>query len=248
MIKVFLKSILIGVANIIPGVSGGTVAVMLGMYDDIVNKIGDFLLVDIKTKINYAKYLIFVVLGAAVGVLLFSNIISFSITNYPKITSGVFTALVIPSIPYIIKGLDYKKSKNIISFFFGVILMLIFIYLNIKYGKKDTNIYVNLDEIIFPISYLIKILICGLLAAGAMIIPGISGSLLLLMLGEYYNIVSFISNFSIKPLFFLGLGVALGLVIFSKAISYLLKNYRETTLFFITGIVIMSIFQIWINI
>lgn len=250
MIKLFLKSIIIGVANIIPGVSGGTIAVLLNIYDELVEKIGNFLDVDFKTKIDYAKYLIVIILGACVGILLFANIIKFSITNYPRFTSLVFSLLVIPSIPFIVKGLDYKKKKNLLAFLFGIIFMLIFVFLSIKYPKETSSpiIYTVSDIGCFGRSYLIKIFICGLIAAGAMIIPGISGSLLLLMLGEYYNIVAFISNFTIQPLLFLGLGVATGLVLFSKMIDFLLKNYRELTLFFITGIVTMSVIQIWINI
>lgn len=249
MIKLFFKSIVIGVANIIPGVSGGTIAVLLNIYDELVEKIGNFLDVDFKTKIEYAKYLLVVIIGACVGILLFANIIKFSITNYPKTTSLVFTLLVIPSIPFIVKGLDYKKLKNIFSFFLGIIFMLIFVFLSIKYGKETDSqiIYSISDTGCFGRPYLIKLFICGLIAAGAMIIPGISGSLLLLMLGEYYNIVAFISNFTVQPLIFLGLGVATGLVLFSKMIDYLLKNYRDVTLFFITGIVTMSVIQIWIN-
>lgn len=251
MIKLFLKSVVIGVANIIPGVSGGTLAVILNIYDELVEKIGNFLNVNFKTKIEYAKYLTVVLLGAGVGILLFANIIKFSVANYPRLTSIIFSLLVIPSIPLIVKGLDYKKNKNIISFLLGIILMLIFIILNMKYGKDsnlNTSPSVIAGTVYFARSYLIKIFICGLVAAGAMIIPGISGSLLLLMLGEYYNIVTFISNFTIQPLIFLGLGVASGLVIFAKSIDYLLKNYREVTLFFITGIVTMSIVQIFLAI
>ena len=133
MIKLFLKSIVIGVANIIPGVSGGTLAVLLNIYDELVEKIGNFLNVNFKTKIEYAKYLTVVILGAGLGILMFANIIKFSVSNYPRTTSIVFSLLVIPSIPLIVKGLDYKKIKNIISFFLGLILMSIFIFLNIKY-------------------------------------------------------------------------------------------------------------------
>lgn len=252
MIKLFLKSIIIGIANIIPGVSGGTLAVLLNIYDDLVEKIGNFLQVDFKTKIEYTKYLAVVILGALAGILLFANIIEFSINNYPKTTSLVFTLLVVPSIPFIVKGLDYKKTKNIFYFIAGAALMLLFVFLNIKYGK-GSQINVEVVQTVnaatcFERTYLIKIFICGLIAAGAMIIPGISGSLFLLIIGEYYNIVSFVSNFTIQPLIFLGLGVGAGLVLFSKLIDYLLKKYRENTLFFITGIVTISIIQIWINI
>ena len=258
MILLFLKSIIIGIANIIPGVSGGTLAVMLNVYDPITEKIGNFFLVDRKTKISYFFYLLIVLVGAATGIFLFANIIKYSITNYPKITVTVFTLLILPSIPYIVKGLDYKKKKNILAFCCGATIMIIFILLGLKYGDKTVGaVTIQLSEG-FAATYLIKLFLCGIVAAGAMIIPGISGSLLLMMLGEYYNVVYLISSLasSLKeksftifiPLVVLALGVGVGLVAFSKAINYLLKNHREFTLFFIEGIITFSIIQMWLSI
>ena len=260
MILLFLKSIIIGIANIIPGVSGGTLAVMLNVYDPITEKIGNFFLVDRKTKVSYFFYLLVVLIGAGTGIFLFANIIRYSITNYPKITVTVFTLLILPSIPYIVKGLDYKKKKNILAFCYGAIVMIIFILLGLKYGDKTTGaVTIQLVEgVCFTRGYLLKLLFCGIIAAGAMIIPGISGSLLLMMLGEYYNVVYLISSLvsSLKersftifiPLVVLALGVGVGLVTFSKAINYLLKNHREFTLFFIEGIITFSIIQMWLSI
>lgn len=260
MLLLFLKSIIIGIANIIPGVSGGTLAVMLNVYDPITEKIGNFFLVDRKTKVSYFLYLLVVLIGAGTGIFLFANLIKYSITNFPKITVGVFTLLILPSIPYIVKGLDYKKRKNILSFIYGAIIMIVFIFLSLKFGDKTTGaVSIQLGENSnFATSYLIKLFFCGLVAAGAMIIPGISGSLLLMMLGEYYNVVYLISSLSLAlkdknyiifiPLLVLALGVGAGLVIFSKGINYLLKNYRERTLFFIEGIIVFSIIQMWLSI
>lgn len=256
MILLFLKSIIIGVANIIPGVSGGTLAVMLNVYDPITEKIGNFFLVDRKTKLSYFWYLLIVLIGAGTGIFLFANIIKYSITNYPKITVTVFTLLILPSIPYIVKGLDYKKKKNILAFCYGAALMIIFIILGLKYGNKTTGaVTIQLIEgACFTRGYLLKLFICGVIAAGAMIIPGISGSLLLMMLGEYYNVVYLISSLREKsfavlsPLVILAIGVGVGLVTFSKAINYLLKNHKEFTLFFIEGIITFSIIQMWLSI
>lgn len=256
MILLFLKSIIIGVANIIPGVSGGTLAVMLNVYNPITEKIGNFFLVDRKTKLSYFWYLLIVLIGAGTGIFLFANIIKYSITNYPKITVTVFTLLILPSIPYIVKGLDYKKKKNILAFCYGAALMIIFIILGLKYGNKTTGaVTIQLIEgACFTRGYLLKLFICGVIAAGAMIIPGISGSLLLMMLGEYYNVVYLISSLREKsfavlsPLVILAIGVGVGLVAFSKAINYLLKNHKEFTLFFIEGIITFSIIQMWLSI
>ena len=260
MILLFLKSIIIGIANIIPGVSGGTLAVMLNVYDPITEKIGNFFSVDRKTKISYFFYLLVVLVGAATGIFLFANIIKYSITNYPRITVTVFTLLILPSIPYIVKGLDYKKKKNILAFCCGAIIMITFIFLGLKYGDKTTGaVTIQLVKgVCFTRGYLLKLLFCGIIAAGAMIIPGISGSLLLMMLGEYYNVVYLISSLAssireksftiFSPLIMLALGIGIGLVAFSKAINYLLKNHREVTLFFIEGIITFSIIQMWLSI
>ena len=260
MILLFLKSIIIGIANIIPGVSGGTLAVMLNVYDPITEKVGNFFSVDRKTRISYFFYLLVVLVGAATGIFLFANIIKYSITNYPRITVTVFTLLILPSIPYIVKGLDYKKKKNILAFCCGAIIMIIFIFLGLKYGDKTTGaVTIQLVKgVCFTRGYLLKLLFCGIIAAGAMIIPGISGSLLLMMLGEYYNVVYLISSLAssireksftiFSPLIMLALGIGIGLVAFSKAINYLLKNHREVTLFFIEGIITFSIIQMWLSI
>ena len=250
MILLFLKSIIIGIANIIPGVSGGTLAVMLNVYDPITEKIGNFFLVDRKTKLSYFWYLLIVLVGAATGIFLFANVIKYSITNYPKITVSVFTLLILPSIPYIVKGLDYKKKKNILAFCCGAALMIIFILLGLKYGDKTTGaVTIQIAKgVCFTRAYRLKLFICGIIAAGAMIIPGISG----------YNVVYLISSlasslkeksFSILlPLITLAVGVGIGLVAFSKAINYLLKNHKEFTLFFIEGIITFSIVQMWLSI
>ena len=134
--------------------------------------------------------------------------------------------------------------------------MIIFIILGLKYGNKTTGaVTIQLIEgACFTRGYLLKLFICGVIAAGAMIIPGISGSLLLMMLGEYYNVVYLISflrekSFAVlSPLVILAIGVGVGLVAFSKAINYLLKNHKEFTLFFIEGIITFSIIQMWLSI
>ncbi|MGL5645939.1 undecaprenyl phosphate translocase family protein, partial [Cetobacterium sp.] len=97
---------------------------------------------------------------------------------------------------------------------------------------------------IFTISYGIKLFFCGIIAAGAMVIPGISGSLLLMIMGEYYNILGYIKSFNILPLGFFAVGTGIGLILVSKGINILLNKYRSYTLNFIVGIIIVSLVQI----
>lgn len=264
MIQLFLKGIVIGIANIMPGVSGGTLAVILGVYDKLTEAIGNFPTAPMKKKIEYLKFLLQIGVGAAIGIILFARVIEFSFTNYPRLTAGAFSLLIIPSIPYIIKGENKQDKKNILAFVMGAVLTLAFVYADYKFGKSSST-----QELVTVVTtgYAIKLFICGGLAAGAMIIPGISGSLLLLMLGEYYNILGFInkffsnlinitnysslgeilSNLYILPLTTFGLGVLIGLVLIAKLINMLLAKHRSVTLFFITGIIVVSILQIWVN-
>ena len=265
MFKLFLKGIIIGIANIMPGVSGGTLAVIMGVYDQLTEAIGNFLIVPFKKKVEYAKFLAQIVSGMAIGIILFAKIIEFCFTNYPRSTAGFFSLLIIPSIPYIIKGEDKKNNRNRMFFALGALLTLVFVFLDYRFGSSSGA--AQLVKIV-TLSYCIKLFVCGALAAGAMIIPGISGSLLLLMIGEYYNILGFISGFFdglvhitsygslteiisnlyIIPLTVFASGVAIGLVLVAKIINMLLSSkHRSVTLFFIAGIIVVSILQIWVN-
>ncbi|MGL6167530.1 MAG: DUF368 domain-containing protein, partial [Fusobacteriaceae bacterium] len=267
MLLLFLKGIIIGVANIMPGVSGGTLAVVLGIYDKLIGAIGNFITCSFKRKVEYLKFLTPIILGALTGILIFAKILQYLYINYPVPTGIGFMLLIIPSIPLIIKGQKFSNI-NTFSFFLGALLTLIFIILGVKYGVKTDN-FGSVGD--FSINYGIKLLLSGVVAAGAMIIPGISGSLLLLMIGEYYNILFSINatvkslieflkgnsslNFlqlltepSFLNLYFFVVGVILGIVGFSKFIDFMLKKYKGITLFFIDGIVVISLLQILMNI
>lgn len=239
----FLKGIVIGIANIIPGVSGGTLAVVLNIYDKLTESVGNFLTATKDKKIEYIKFLTPIILGAVAGIIIFSNIINWAYGNYPNLTTAIFLILIIPSIPFILKGEDLKNGKNIFFFILGVILTTVFVYF-MPEEKTGTAVLHALTT-----SYAIKLFSCGVIAAGAMIIPGISGSMLLVVLGEYYNIIAYIKKLSnlqfdaFLPLFCFGIGVIIGLVIIAKLINYLLENYRGMTLFFIVGMIIVFLIK-----
>ncbi|MGL6025278.1 MAG: undecaprenyl phosphate translocase family protein, partial [Cetobacterium sp.] len=152
-----------------------------------------------------------------------------------------FLFLIIPSIPVILKGEKFFKKDNLIAFFAGVVFTGIFMLLTKILSGEEI---VRTSEMAFTSGYAIKLFFCGLIAAGAMVIPGISGSLLLILLGEYYNILSYIKGFIIIPLIFFSLGTGIGLVLVSKLINILLNKYRSYTLNFIVGIIVVSLIQI----
>ena len=240
MLKNFLKGIVIGIANVLPGVSGGTLAVVLNIYDKLTEAIGNFFTAPKEKKIEYFKFLSQIGLGAAIGIVVFAGVISKMYETYPRGTTLVFLILILPSIPVILKGEKFYKKDNIISLLAGIVFTIAFIYL--------TKFFSGSEEIIrttsFNLAYGMKLFVCGLIAAGAMVIPGISGSLLLMILGEYYNIMNYIKSFNIIPLIFFTAGTGIGLVLVSKAINILLNKYRSYTLHFIVGIIIVSLFEI----
>ncbi len=265
MFKLYFKGIIIGVANIMPGVSGGTMAVVLGIYDQLLHALSNFFSEKKEQKIKHLKFLFPILLGAFTGIILFSKILLYCYTHYPTITGLFFIALIIPSIYLIIKDEKLTFSKGI-SFILGFGLTLLFVYFNLKTNK---DIQPQL-EITFSLFYGVKLLLSGFVAAGAMIIPGISGSLLLLMLGEYHRILFYINNslesvvlfFNKSDLSFIQvifsssflnlyafiIGIILGILLFSKFISYMLSKYRGLTVYFIDGIILMSLIQLIINI
>lgn len=241
MFKNFLKGIVIGVANVLPGVSGGTLAVVLGIYDKLTEAVGNFLTASMEKKIEYAKFLSQVGSGALVGIIVFAGVISKMYTLYPRGTTIAFLILIVPSIPVILKGEKFFKRDNLLAFFSGVVATGIFIYLTKLFAGEEV---VRTATSIFTFSYGVKLFFCGIIAAGAMVIPGISGSLLLMIMGEYYNILGYIKDFNILPLSVFAVGTGIGLILVSKGINILLNKYRSYTLNFIVGIIIVSLIQI----
>lgn len=239
----FFKGIGIGVANVIPGVSGGTMAVLFGIYDKLIDAIANFLKADKAKKIEYIKFLLPLLIGCGVGILAFAKIIGYLYENYPIYTKGAFIILVLPSIPVIIKGENFSNVKNILAFAFGLMFVIGFFMITYKFSG---NSFAKQD--VFTTLYGLKLTLCGALAGGAMIIPGISGSLLLLALGEHENIINYIGAVDIIPLLYFGVGVGIGILLFTKIINYFLVNYRGKTLFVILGIVVGSLVELIIKI
>lgn len=239
----FFKGIGIGIANVIPGVSGGTMAVLFGIYDKLIDAIANFLKADREKKIEYIKFLFPLLIGCGVGILAFAKIIGYLYENYPIYTKGAFIILVLPSIPVIIKGENFSNVKNILAFAFGLMFVIGFFMITYKFSGNSFA-----KQEIFTTMYGLKLTLCGALAGGAMIIPGISGSLLLLALGEHENIINYIGAVDIIPLLYFGVGVGIGILLFTKTINYFLVNYRGKTLFVILGIVVGSLIELIIKI
>ena len=252
----FIKGMAIGIANAIPGVSGGTIAFVLGIYEKLTYSISSLPMSLIKLRwkdvAESLKILIPVFLGAIISIFLFLNIISFLFANYPIPTKIFFVGLVLGSFPFVTKTVEKYDLKIFLAFFLGAFIMAIFVYFDIN-EPEINKIIVESTYSDFSVVYGIKLFFCGIAAAIAMVIPGISGSLLLLILGEYENISYFVSNITsnfnyIYPLIFLGVGIVIGIFAISKLITVLIQKYRGIVFGFVLGILIVSFLSLWPNI
>ena len=244
MIKTIISGAFIGIANIIPGVSGGTVALLLGVYERLTEAVGEFLTAPKDKKIEFIKFLSLIFVGAVIGLLGFAKIIGFLYSNYEVETSFFFLGLIVASLPLVLTHRESTvvTTKGKIWFFIGLSVMIGFTILKHFYGSGDVEANSGYT---MSIGYSLKLILSGAMAGGAMVIPGISGSLLLVMLGEYYNILGFVNNREIIPIAFVGIGAILGIVGFAKIIDKLLKSHKDNTLYFIIGLIVGSLIEIW---
>jgi putative membrane protein len=244
IVKEFLKGILIGVANIIPGVSGGTMAVSMGVYDKIILAITGFRKDFIKSILTLIPY----VLGALVGIGALSFVVKYAVNNYPMETSGLFIGLIIGGIPILltkVKGAKLKISNMVVFvIFFCIVTGMAF--LNGNEGSA-TDISVNTITII-------QLFFVGMIASATMIIPGVSGSLVMMILGFYGLIISNISNmitsladFNVTGLFHgfgvlfpFGIGILVGIGLVAKLIEVLFAKVPVLTYFAIFGLIFGS--------
>lgn len=234
----FIKGFILGIANVIPGVSGGTMAVSMGLYELILSSIGNFFK-DIKG--NFIK-LLPIILGILVAIVSTSKLVTYALTNYKAQTLCLFIGLIFGGVSLIMKKIKGKGSKiNYLIFF-----IVFFFVISLNFLKT------GLIEISFTnmgiIDYLL-LLVMGFIASSAMVIPGISGSFILMVLGYYDKIIytiSTITDFSklgsnLLILVPFGIGVIIGIVFMAKLITNLIKKYETKTYFAIMGFVLSSI-------
>lgn len=243
-ITLFLKGIVMGIANIIPGISGGTLALTLGIYEKLIDIISHFTK-NIKENI---KFIILLGSGIVLSILLFSNIISYCLENYRFPTILFFIGIIIGGLPLLLKKV--KGTSNISNYIIFSITFMIIMIMTFA-SVKDNNISLS----VINIGTIIGLFISGVIAATTMILPGISGSFMLMLFGYYTPIVNAISDLSklnnvlhnLIILGFLGMGILLGIFASAKAIEALLKKYEIKTYYGILGFVVASIISIFIT-
>lgn len=241
-IRLILKGGIIGIANIIPGVSGGTMAVVLGIYEKLIEALGNFFTDKTRRK-EYFLFLLKIGMGAGMTILLFSWVMDYLLTNYRVYTYVFFIGLILGSIPSIYKSHSDMKL-NFISIF--TFLMAVALILGLFFFAPEETANIDQGAVHqWSVQKGLILIICGILSGGSMIMPGISGSFILVLLGQYHYIIRSLKNLSVLPLFFLGIGIGIGIWTFAKIIDYLLKRYPKETFYFILGLVIASLIPIF---
>lgn len=241
-ILLILKGGAIGVANIIPGVSGGTIAVVLGIYEYLIEAISNFL-TDKEKRKEYVIFLAKIAIGALLIIFLSAKLMKFLLENYYIYTNLAFVGLIAGSIPSIYKSHDEMKpsSAAVISFIVGAGIILFFEFAFPNVEKKEAV------DVIFSLNFksAILLVIAGFFAGGSMIVPGISGSFIMVLMGQYYIVTSCVADRDVAPLLVVGVGIVLGVIIFAKIINVLLKKFPKETFYFILGLVIASLYSIY---
>jgi putative membrane protein len=236
-----LKGFCMGSADIIPGVSGGTMALILGIYERLLSAIrsfdrawlGDILRFRISEALarNDLFFLVSLGFGIVFAIIFFTRVIPLPtlIITHPELIYGLFFGLILASIVILMGEVEKYGFKEIIVTIVGVILGLTI---------------VNLVPVETPTAAWF-IFLCGFIAISAMLLPGISGSFILLILGKYAYIINALGEFNLVVILTFGFGALSGLVVFSRIIVWLLNHYHQATLLVIKGILIGSLWMIW---
>lgn len=223
---------LIGIANIIPGLSGGTIAVMLKIYEQMIDHMDQFFKSPFKNKTT-TLFLMKLGFGAAIGIVLFAKLITFAIENYPTQSYFAFMGLILGSIPMVYQSRKIKRTISTELLFFLSAVILI----SITFISKGPNTTADPP--------LILLFISGAIAASAMIIPGISGSFLLLLMGTYQPIVESVSQLNFINLFTIGAGAGIGLIGVTKFIKIILVKFPDHAHNVILGLLVGSMVKLW---
>lgn len=233
-IILFIKGIIIGIGRIIPGVSGSIIAISLGVYERGINAINNFF----ENILENIKFLIIIGSGVMISIILLSKLIINLLDSYYFYTILFFIGLILGSVPALLLKIKGHCSKtNIFIFIITFILVS-----SLVLCQTDSNSNIIKDN-------LFVYFVIGLIDAATMIVPGISGTAVLIILGLYQTMLNLFANLTnlslillnIKMITFYGFGLLLGILIFVKLIAFLFKNHRISTYFAINAFVISSI-------
>jgi len=239
-ISFILKGMAMGAANVIPGVSGGTIALITGIYERLINAIKNFNLKAIRLLFkgqfkSFAKhvdlyFIISVFLGIGIAIISLAKLLEYLFLHYPIWVWAFFLGLVLASVWFVGKMVKKWNFASVLSLLMG--LSIAFLVSILPPASENDAIW--------------YLLICGIVAMCSMILPGLSGSYVLIILGNYHLVIlESVSQFNFEVLIPVGIGAIIGLLAFSHLLSWLLKRFHSSTIALLTGFILGSIGILW---
>lgn len=243
--QITLRGIVMGVADLVPGISGGTLALILGIYPRLIAALSNFNISDLLALKNQGVvagintiwkkvdgwFLLSLFAGIGLSMMLLSRVLSWVLAFYPHYLFALFFGLVIMSLPWLVKQVKHWTGSTVILIVVGIVIGASLSVLSPVDSSVDMPIYLWT--------------FAGFVALSAMLLPGVSGSFLLLLFGLYHGFIEAIKTFDLPVLFFIALGAIFALIWFSKGINWLLNNHWSSTLAFLTGLVTGALLKIW---
>jgi putative membrane protein len=238
-IILLLKGMSMGAADVVPGVSGGTIALITGIYEELIASLKSFSLDALRILFRKGlrefwrhingSFLVAVFSGILISIFSLARILKWLLIDHPVLVWSFFFGLIIASAIIVIRSIEKWDLQRLVSLFAGITIMV----LVTMFSPAETT-----DAYWF-------VFLSGAIAVCAMILPGISGAFILLILGKYQFVLAAISEFDIPVIVIFGLGVIIGLLSFANFLSWLLKKYHDTTIAMLAGFIIGSVNKIW---
>lgn len=234
--KNLLRGFVMGTSDVIPGVSGGTMALILGIYGRLIDGINKLTTKEWKSQLGF-----FIPLGIGMGtaILALSSVIEWLLLDYPEPTFSLFIGLILGTIPFLMREADYRRSfraKHYVILAVAAAAVIASGLLQEDTGDIMTSI--SLSGYVF-------LFFAGWLASSAMLLPGVSGSFVLLIIGAYPTVIAAVSSLNLLVIIVVGLGIVVGILIMSKFIHFLLRNHSVGTYATMIGLLIGSLFVVF---
>lgn len=239
-ITVALKGFLMGAANVVPGVSGGTMALITGIYRDIVDALDSVMEPATWKALRHGRFrefwkcvngnfLLWLCIGVVASIFSLAKAVTAALENYPVHIWALFFGLIIASSLLMLRDIKGWGVKEAIFLIVGAVLGLV---------------VCNLSPTETPDAYWFLFL-CGAVSICTMILPGISGSFVLVILGKYDYVMNAVAVLDVKALAVFGAGCVIGILAFSKILHYLLDHYQKATMIVLLGFVLGSLVKVW---
>ncbi len=238
-IIISLKGIAMGAADVVPGVSGGTIAFISGIYEELLNSIKSINLIAFKQLVSFkikdfwntinANFLIALVIGVLISIFSLAKILRTLLETHPIFIWSFFFGLIIASAIYVARTITQWNVPTAIALISGSIVA--YFITVISPAEANTSYWF--------------IFVSGSIAICAMILPGISGSFILVLLGMYKFILGAVSSFDLIVIAVFALGAIVGIISFSNLLSWLLKNFKNITIAVLAGFMIGSLNKVW---